>query len=268
MQPYGVFFGTAGQNNQPILWHAKVNGMTSRPMLTFISKIGKAVNIPPPKNEVMKEISKLSQRRENSPVTILDLGFGEGQHWAAGTSLEDVQGDIEVTAVDVNKVIKFSPKLPAWVPSRVIQGSVPDDLVQFETNSYDLVMAFDLIEHLEKHNGYLLLYQMERVAKHAAFIFAPNGMVWQAPSSTNPFQAHISGWTSGEFSKLGWTVHGSIGLRSLFGAYSAPKRKGSIFLFISVLTSRIVRIFPRLAFSFVAKKYTEGFPESRNEEMS
>jgi hypothetical protein len=66
-------------------------------------------------------------------------------------------------------------------------------------------VAFDLIEHLSREDGYKLLYEVDRISAFASLIFTPNGFVWQPPTEKNSFDAHLSGWTPSEFRRMGWS---------------------------------------------------------------
>jgi SAM-dependent methyltransferase len=49
----------------------------------------------------------------------------------------------------------------------------------FEPNSFDACVAFDLLEHLPKKKGTILLELMERVAGHRVVVFTPHGFLAQ-----------------------------------------------------------------------------------------
>lgn len=68
---------------------------------------------------------------------------------------------------------------------------------KFEDNSFDCVLASDLIEHLTKERGEGLIEIMEKIAKKKVIIFTPNGFLKQEKDN-NPFQEHKSGWDAKE----------------------------------------------------------------------
>ncbi|MFQ5977096.1 MAG: class I SAM-dependent methyltransferase [Candidatus Heimdallarchaeota archaeon] len=86
---------------------------------------------------------------------------------------------------------------------------------KFEENSFDCVLALDLIEHLRKDEGFKLLKMMEKIAESRVIIFTPNGFVPQKEYEDNPWQAHKSGWTVDEMNSLGYSVIGIDGWRPL-----------------------------------------------------
>ena len=84
-----------------------------------------------------------------------------------------------------------------------------------------------MIEHLEKSDGFKLIQIMESIAKKKVIIFTPNGFLRQeGVFDSNPWQEHVSGWEINEMEKLGFTVKGHGGHKTLRGMRS----KSSIIL--------------------------------------
>lgn len=193
--------------------------------------------------------------RSRKVVKILDIGSGNGVPWQlVGRFLGPVR--IDLTTVDA-----FEPELKDHGFSRIPQkgklnslwGDLKTVLGQIETSSFDLVVAMDVIEHLSKEDGYLMLYEMNRIAGMGFGISAPNGFDWQPPSPINPFQAHISSWSTKEFRLMGFKIKTYNGLKALTGSFGQkmyPLRllTGPIFL----LENMIGRTFKRSASSFWA----------------
>ena len=77
----------------------------------------------------------------------------------------------------------------------------------FLDNSYDVVLLLDVIEHLEKTDGFKLLNEIKRVAKKRVFIFTPlfwieNDAETLNPSSeyyNNKYNFHKSLWSASDF---------------------------------------------------------------------
>ncbi len=93
----------------------------------------------------------------------------------------------------------------------------------FRAKSVDCVLAVDLLEHLEKDEGRLLLDNMERTAKRRVVVMTPNGYLPQEECNGNPFQVHRSMWNPADFESEGYSVYGLNGLRFLRGDLAAPK---------------------------------------------
>jgi len=49
--------------------------------------------------------------------------------------------------------------------------------VHFGWDSFDVVLVFDLIEHITKENGEKLIRQLENIARDKVIIFTPNGFM-------------------------------------------------------------------------------------------
>lgn len=200
--------------------------------------------------------SEITAIRTNSQeIRILDIGAGSAWYWKEILdSFPDTK--ISLTLMDAIKIEEFSVANQIHSVNRIV-GQVPQDLIEIPANDYDIVVAFNLIEHLPKESGFLLLYEVDRVARRTNIIFTPNGFVWQPPSLNNPFNAHISGWTPRELRKLGFNlIKGHTGLRIFRQPYAQPKKwiKSWLISEIDAFTTIIVWKIPSLAFSFTAVK--------------
>ena len=198
------------------------------------------------------EISRLKLEK----LEILDIGAGPATVWER-PSIRKLSRykTIEVTTFDANQSIVPSEDVNSLVKKRLF-GIAPEDLREIPDNSYDLVTAYDVIEHLPKHDGYKLLYQINRISRHTSVIFTPNGFLWQPPSTNNEFNQHISGWKPNELREMGWTkVRGHTGLRINFGPYGVAKTNFFPTILrkeIYALGTLLVFFLPKLAFSFSA----------------
>ncbi|MEK7092696.1 MAG: class I SAM-dependent methyltransferase [Patescibacteria group bacterium] len=85
-----------------------------------------------------------------------------------------------------------------------------DSLVK--EKSFDAVVALDVIEHLEKDDGYKLLDNMERAARKKVILVTPNGFIPQY-NRDNKLQTHLSGWTVEDFANRGYQVEGIYGTK-------------------------------------------------------
>lgn len=69
----------------------------------------------------------------------------------------------------------------------------------------DIIIAAELIEHMEKAKGYTLLDKLRRSASFS-IVTSPLGFMKQGARDGNPYQNHISGWLPEEFITAGWNV--------------------------------------------------------------
>jgi len=201
-------------------------------------------------------IKRISNRQQ---IKILDLGAGPAQYYEKLF----FESDPTLIKVDLMDAFPFegNPDTAPNVSIQRVRGVVPGDLSDIQSNSYDLVVAFDLIEHLSRDEGYRLLYEIDRIAEHASVIFTPNGFVWQPPTSKNSFDAHLSGWTPAELRSLGWTrIKGHAGAKSLRGPYALPSINLGIWIIkkLDFIASVYSQIAYKHAFAFTAVKFEKN----------
>lgn len=210
---------------------------------------------------ILKEMNSL-HRKLNRPLKVLDLGAGSGSYW--------LQADIKEFLLKTNSTVllmdassEFDPHA-GDLPSNLKRalGIIPQSLSDIQDDSYNFVLALDLIEHLSKEEGYQLLYEMDRISSFTTSLLTPNGFSWQPPSVNNKFNAHISKWTSSELKQLGWRKsQGQIGFKKFYGPYGLARYQGRIFLVLEVVAIlKIISFFyPRISFSFFASKYRKNY---------
>ena len=122
--------------------------------------------------------------------------------------------------------------------------------------SFDVVLASEVLEHLDKHDGLALLARMEQWAIHKVIIKVPNGYIAQPAFDGNQYQAHRSAWYEDELKELGYTVTGMSGWKPLRGTRGAA-RIWPYFIGdrISDMTQPLVLHRPRFAFQLFGVKH-------------
>ena len=192
---------------------------------------------------------------QNKTIRVLDIGAGPAKYWNDAILLEFFRKrKVEITLFDATEESGLSSPSELISVSKIV-GIAPIDLAVFQDSEFDLVIALDLIEHLSKEDGYLLLYQLDRLTSKSSLIFTPNGFVWQPPALNNPFNAHSSGWKPKELRELGWKKqYGNIGLSFFVGPYGILKYDNKVTNIMNILALPIVRLCPFLGFSFTAIK--------------
>ncbi|MDO8748755.1 MAG: class I SAM-dependent methyltransferase [Candidatus Omnitrophota bacterium] len=149
----------------------------------------------------------------------------------------------------------FEPSVRESRRKKVHSAYIVADInrLEFKPNSFDAVVACEVLEHLDKEDGLLLLERMEVWARKKVLVSCPNGYFPQAALYGNPHQVHRSGWDIEEIKNRGYSAYGLVGLRL----------KPSRFLFfplafwavISVMLQTITYHFPKIAFDvFYVKK--------------
>jgi len=142
--------------------------------------------------------------RITSDDTILDIGCGD--------KVLSSQFYGKVTTLDVWP--KFNPDVVHDL------NTLP---LPFEDKSFDFVTAFDIVEHLDKEHGKLLLEELKRIARKSVLILTPlwwteNEEAGNDPKSAyyqNHYNKHKSLWTVEDFS--GWNrILGSTDWKEYF----------------------------------------------------
>jgi SAM-dependent methyltransferase len=131
---------------------------------------------------------------------------------------------------------------------------------KFKSNSFDCVLASDVIEHLTKNDGLKLLRRMEKIAKNKVIIFTPNGFLPQGAYEDNPWQVHKSGWSVREMKRKGYKIVGINGWKPLRGESAAIRFWPKYFwMIVSDITQWFVRNNPEKAFQILCIKTKRSY---------
>ncbi len=154
-----------------------------------------------------------------SPSSILDVGVGMGQYgFLARINLENehlfivdgAQGwqrpktewktiidGIEGCAVYVTPVHQYVYNKLMIGDALSILPTIPDD-------SYQLVIAIDILEHLEIADGLSFLAHLKRIASKAALVSTPK-LFHEQVIPANPFENHRSVWSDDDLEQAGFS---------------------------------------------------------------
>ncbi|MFH1353986.1 MAG: class I SAM-dependent methyltransferase [bacterium] len=144
-----------------------------------------------------------------------------------GVNLWPWKDDEIDTVLDVACGLSFKSKfIPAKVRVGVdifeeyfnhIETDLPYAVVRYDVRklgeifipkSFDLVLALDIVEHLEKDEALDMIKQCEEIAKKAVIIETPKGYVPQnidiLGHGGHEWQTHRCGWETHELEKLGY----------------------------------------------------------------
>lgn len=163
-------------------------------------------------------VSGILNRTLKDATSVLDLGCGNY------SSLRFLPGERWSIGVDL-----FRPYLLRSKRKGIHQECILADLrsVEFRTGSVDAAICISVMEHLTKADAYSLVEKMERWARKVAILYTTNGFYPQEAYDENPLQEHVSGWSSDDFQRLGYRVHGVGGWRRLSGIVMALERRFS-----------------------------------------
>jgi 2-polyprenyl-3-methyl-5-hydroxy-6-metoxy-1,4-benzoquinol methylase len=99
----------------------------------------------------------------------------------------------------------------------------------FKPDQFDAVVAFDVIEHLNKEDSLRLMQTMEKIARCKVVFFTPNGFLPQHHLHNNDLQEHLSSWETAEMEQHGYRVIGMLGPKTLRGEFHNLKWRPKFF---------------------------------------
>ena len=139
--------------------------------------------------------------KEGEIVSVLDV--------ACGLALKSkyIPAQIRV-GVDIYE--PYFEHIESDVPYVVIKQDVRKLRDIFVPKSFDLVIACDILEHLEKHETEGMLDQLEQIAKKAVLVECPKGFIPQDMDilghGGDHWQTHRSAWEPEDLEKRGYKV--------------------------------------------------------------
>jgi len=180
--------------------------------------------------------------------TVLDVACGRN------SPIKNCKEDFVSTGVDI-----FEPYLIESKEKGIHKDYIVADIMELEkvipSKSFDAVIALDLIEHLEKEDGFKLIEMMTKIAKKKIIIFTPNGFQPQRAFDDNPWQEHKSGWYVEDFDALKFNSYGHGGLKILRGERSLLRFKPDfIWSRISYITQIIISPSSKYSYQLLAVK--------------
>lgn len=154
-----------------------------------------------------------------SPQSVLDVGTGMGQYgFLLRNSLESIhlfevhgnkgrQRDRSEWNIIIDGIEGFKEYLTpvhAYAYSSMRIGNALEVLPSLPDDSYDLVLAIDIVEHFDEDDGRRFAAECIRIAKRAALISTPKVFIEQIVDA-NPLENHRSIWTQSQLAELGYT---------------------------------------------------------------
>jgi SAM-dependent methyltransferase len=196
---------------------------------------------------------------------LLDVGCGRGDVLSQLKRMDkkDKMAGLLCIGVDIFEDYLYSAR--KWY-NAVILADVR--YLPIRTACADIVLASDLIEHLHKKEGVLLLEDMERICRKQLIVFTPNGAnPKKRLEDANPWQCHKSAWKTREFAARGFTTMGVNGFKLLYGERCELRSTGKLVSrylgIVAQLSKPIVYYLPPLAYQILCVKLKSASPESR-----
>lgn len=222
---------------------------------TFYSKLDE--NLYPLKMQLMARTDPTPLLIDPSVESILDLGSGPGKIMSLIKYRLKIKKAIGVEL--------FKPYIDEAKKNKIYNEIITKDIrkINFKPNSFDLVIASHVLEHLPKKDAWKVLEKMEKIAKKQIIIATPIGDIYHPLEDGNLLQLHLCSFQPSEFEQKGYKIV-KFGWKWLLGEHGLVHEvKSDIlrkFLYtFNLMCIPIYYLFPFLCdFTFVAyKKYDQ-----------
>lgn len=120
--------------------------------------------------------------------------------------------------------------------------------------SFDYVVAMDLVEHFDKLEENMLIKNMQKIANKEVIIITPNGFIENTPLDENEYMLHKCGFSTSNLRGFGYKVLSAGGAKFLKGMYVIPKYNKKIMEVILYALGRVFRYLPNESFHLIAIK--------------
>ncbi len=136
-------------------------------------------------------------------LKILDVGFGYGE-W--GLMLRTRKnGNPHIVGIDI-----FKPYYDKQKPLRIYNEIHNINALDYPKNvkeTFDIILMSEVLEHIEKKDGYQLLEKLETLCTSLLIVTTPRGETFHGTAvDENIHNCHISGWEPLELQELGFNT--------------------------------------------------------------
>lgn len=155
----------------------------------------------PLKNLLVAYTDPLTWVIDKKGETILDLASGLGR------PMQMIKLRMKVKkAVGVDL---FGPYIEKTRAEHIHDQYILEDIrrVKFPEKSFDIVIASDVLEHLQKKDAWKVLENMEKWAKKQVIIRTPIGEHYHPIEDDNVLQLHVSAFQPDDFIKRGYKIN-------------------------------------------------------------
>lgn len=141
------------------------------------------------------------------PTSLLDVGTGMGQYgFLARVNLEGShlfcvqeyrQSRKEEWRVRIDGIEGcggYMTPVHHYAYNHLMVGDALEILPTLPNQSYELVLAIDILEHFTRSDGLIFLSHLKRIAQKAALVSTPKEFIPQEVPA-NPYENHRSLWT-------------------------------------------------------------------------
>jgi len=199
----------------------------------------------------MNTICRLLDKKASS---LLDVGCGKGD------PVRFLRKKRKLSAIGIDVFLPYINEANSRSPrADHVRGDIR--FLPFNLKNFDVVLAMEVLEHLDEEEGAALLKSLERIARRQVIITSPVEEHAQEILDDNPYQKHRHIWQPGELVQLGYMVRGH-GLRNLGGRSgvrsSVPKAFRPLIDIIWISAGLVTYFSPPLAGNMVCVKKVEG----------
>lgn len=129
----------------------------------------------------------------------------------------------------------------------------------FKNKSFDIVMALQVLEHLDKNDAFKVLSNLEKIARKQVIISTPIGLTFHPAVDGNKLQLHKSGFMPEELEAKGYKVikmgrKEVEGIGGLIDKYPNPIWKRLIYIYILIVNELLYYFQPLANYYMVAYK--------------
>jgi SAM-dependent methyltransferase len=136
-------------------------------------------------------------------LKILDVGFGYGE-WGLMLRTRK-KGNPYIVGIDI-----FKPYYDKQKPLRIyneIHNINALDYPKGVQETFDIILVSEVIEHIEKKEGYQLLSKLDTLCTSLLIVTTPRGETFHGKAvDENIHNCHISGWELQELQELGFNT--------------------------------------------------------------
>lgn len=179
-----------------------------------------------------------------SHKTVLDLGCGRGLTGCLMHGSRDLKGTkligLEINQKYINECKKHG------IYDKIIKHRLPG--IPLDGKSVDLIFCIEVIEHLTKEDGILLLEEIDRVSRGRVIITTPNMFFHTLEGSKE--DEHKSLWSIKDFKKRGYKVYGMGVKIPLLWGDKYIKIKQALYYFFTPISY----LFPQISGGLIAVK--------------
>lgn len=155
---------------------------------------------------------------QENPKTLLDVGTGMGQYgFLSRTNLENInlfkiddgiaaqrpKQDWQVRIDGIEGFKEYVTPIHDYCYNKMMIGDALDILPTINNNSYELIIAVDILEHFTKAEGKTFLSQLKRIANKSVLVSTPKIFIAQEIEA-NPYEKHRSLWEKDELISNGF----------------------------------------------------------------